>query len=549
MTLPVLNHFRRPRPASRSRWLDRGLALLRPSWQAAPLRRLVQACFFLLFLYLFFYVSWPYGEPFHAELLSSKEYLPAELPLLLDPLVGISATIAARAVGIALMGCGIVLAISLFIPRGFCSYACPLGTILDLFEGCMGRWVRGKNGASAGWWRHLKYYLLAAVLVAAAFQVMIAGYVSAIPVVTRAMAFLLAPLQLGTLRNWSQVREVGWAEWLSIGLFASIILASLFRQRFWCRYVCPSGAVFSLVAKVGLTGRHVTDGCVECGRCADVCPFDAVDEDFTTRGLDCAWCQTCGGACPAGAIQFTLRGRREGLKEGGEDRSKSPSPSRRGFLAAGIGAVAVAIGLRSARGTQPAALAPIRPPGSRPEAEFLAMCVRCGQCYQVCPGPVLRPSGLEGPVESLWTPVADLLHAGCHQDCNFCTQVCPTGAIRSLTIYQKRRTPMGIAVIDDDTCLAHQGAEFCRLCADECDAAGYGAIEMRTIELAMEDVPEGLFSDEQLEAMGHTEAPFVNADACVGCGLCQYRCHAALVKQRKELDQAAIAVQALKRER
>ena len=100
----------------------------------------------------------------------------------------------------------------------------------------------------------------------------------------------------------------------------------------------------------------------------------------------------------------------------------------------------------------------IRPPGSVPEPEFLALCVRCGHCYQACPGPVLRPAGFEAPIEALWTPVADMLHAGCHQDCNFCGQVCPTGAIRPLPIEEKRRTAMGLAVVRTDTCLAHVGA-------------------------------------------------------------------------------------------
>ena len=58
------------------------------------------------------------------------------------------------------------------------------------------------------------------------------------------------------------------------------------------------------------------------------------------------------------------------------------------------------------------------------------------------------------------------------------------------------------------------------------------------------NIPEGLFSDEEIDAMSHTEAPFINPDNCVGCGLCEYRCHSALVKQQKQLSQAAIYVTA-----
>jgi len=184
----------------------------------------------------------------------------------------------------------------------------------------------------------------------------------------------------------------------------------------------------------------------------------------------------------------------------------------------------------------------VRPPGSVPEPVFLDLCVRCGQCFQACPGPVLQPAGWDAPLEALWTPVAVMTHAGCHQECNFCTQVCPTGAIRPLSLEEKKTTSMGLAVIDTKTCLPHTGQQDCRLCIDECDAAGYRAIELRRIKLPMDDIPEGIFSDMELEEMSRIEAPFINADACVGCGLCEYRCHAALVKQQKSLTHSAIRV-------
>lgn len=539
----TLNHFRSAKPGNRRRWLDRVLRPLGPSWQAAPVRRFVQLLFFVLFLLLFFYVSWPYADIFATDLFSNKEILPAESFLLLDPLVGLSAAIAARAFNIALVGTALVMIASLLVPRGFCSYVCPLGTLIDLCDGLVGRHLRPKEAVSAGWWRYLKYYLLTAAILAASFGVLLTGFVAAIPVVTRAMAFIVGPLQLGMMRNWSQVRDIGFGEWFSVALFAFILLAGVLRKRFWCRYLCPSGALFSLMASLRLTRRHVTSDCIECGKCVEACPFDAIEDDFTTRGLDCTWCQACGGACPTEAIQFAAGTRHENSKVASDSASRT-LPARRGFLAAAIGGVAAAIGLRSARGDSGQSTRLIRPPGSVAEPEFLALCVRCGHCFQVCPGPVLRPAGLETSFEALWTPVADMLHAGCHQDCNFCTQVCPTGAIRPLTIEQKRQTPMGLAIVRENTCVSHTGDDFCRLCADECDAAGYSAIEMRRIELPIGEIPEGLFSDEEIDAMSHTEAPFINADKCVGCGLCEYRCHAVLVKQQKELDKAAVYVTA-----
>lgn len=189
----------------------------------------------------------------------------------------------------------------------------------------------------------------------------------------------------------------------------------------------------------------------------------------------------------------------------------------------------------------------LRPPGSVAEQEFLRLCVRCGECFKVCPGSVLQPAGLECGLDALWTPVAVMTHAGCHQECNFCTLVCPTRAIRGLSLEEKRRTVMGLAVVDTRVCLPHRGERDCRVCFDECEAAGYHAIEMRAIKLEMGHVPEGAVSEEQLEEMGRIDAPFVDGKKCVGCGLCEYRCQSALVKQQGLLRERAVRVVAVGR--
>lgn len=540
------NHDTRPvEPRNRTgrrTWAGWLLAWLGPSWRASPLRRGVQAACFVLFAYLFFYVSWPYAQTFSGDILSDKEWLSVEAFLWIDPLVGLSTAIAARAIPVALIGAAVVLLFNVFVPRGFCAYVCPMGTLIDLADWLIGRRVGGLRLENDGWWVHLKYYVLAAVLVAAGFGVLLSGFVAAIAVVTRATAFTLGTLQLGWLRSWTQVRDFGPADWISIGLFVAILAAGLLRPRFWCRYVCPTGAVFSLASVLRWTRRRVDTTCVACGKCLEICPFDAIGDDFTTRTLDCSTCRTCRGVCPVGAVQFVRRAGEDWRRPSHTALPDRPAPSRRSFLAASVAGAAAASGLRagSSAGSESEAL--LRPPGAVAEPAFLDLCVRCGQCFQVCPGPVLQPAGWGAPWEALWTPVAVLTHAGCHQDCNFCTQVCPTGAIRPLSIEEKRKTSMGLAVIEQSTCLPHAGRQDCRLCVDECDAAGYRAIEMRRIRLPMENIPEGVFSDEELEQMGHIDAPFVNPEACVGCGLCEYRCRAALVKQEKLLDGSAVHV-------
>lgn len=531
------------------RWLNVILRRIGLTWRFSPVRRVIQVLFLLLFLYLFFHVSWPYTKVFSEKIISDKEWLPVEFFLWLDPLVGVASSIAGRYWSVALLGAGGIFLVCTLFPRGFCGYICPLGTLMDGFDWLIGRRVRRLRLKGAGWWLHLRYYVLAAVLVAAVGGVTLAGYVAAIPVLTRGFLFTGGRLQLGLMKSWEHVGPAQWTFYLSLGLFAMAFLLGFFRRRFWCSYVCPSGALFSLFSLFRIKERKVEATCIKCGKCVEFCPFDAIKEDFTTRPLNCTFCQTCGGACPRHAIKFVSRWNSENLKEENDPPVLAHGVSRRGFIMSAAAGAAVATGVRvgaaDAFHPKPKLL---RPPGSVPESQFLDLCIRCGECIKVCPGPVLYPAGLEGGWESVWTPMAIPVRSGCHQDCNFCTQVCPTGAIQALSLDEKRKTHMGLGVINTETCLPHTGRRDCWLCFQECTAAGYNAVQMRQIELDMGDISPGDMSEPGFDSirayteMSHILAPFIDPDACVGCGLCEHRCHNAYVKREGIFRRAAVTV-------
>jgi Pyruvate/2-oxoacid:ferredoxin oxidoreductase delta subunit len=91
--------------------------------------------------------------------------------------------------------------------------------------------------------------------------------------------------------------------------------------------------------------------------------------------------------------------------------------------------------------------------------------------------------------------------------------------------------------VDQATCLPFAGKEECRLCVDECDAAGYRAIEFVRVRAETDatgaPVPGSGFS-----------APVVIADRCVGCGLCQMRCYNINALEKGLLGKTAILVEA-----
>ncbi len=487
--------------------------------------------------------AWP---AHYADNLANKEFVPADLFLVIDPLVSLSTAIASRSWVWSLACAGVILVVCVLIPRGFCGYLCPLGTLIDLFDWAIGKRITRFRVPEDGWWVHIKYYLLLGTLVAAACGVLVSGYVAAIPIITRGMLFLGEPVQSGSIRGWHLVPAMNAGHFVSIALFLAVLGLGLLRPRFWCKYVCPSGATFSLGNLFRASERKVESTCINCNKCVEVCPFDAIKPDFTTRVTDCTLCQTCAGVCPTHAIKFVERWNLVELKVENDPPTGETAIGRRGFLSLAAGtaaAVAGGAGMAAATGAlganldDPNAYRPVRPPGSVPEQEFLQMCIRCGECFKACPNNVLQDEGFQQGLEGLWTPLVKADWAGCESSCNACGQVCPTGAIRPLPIEEKKVARMGLAIVNQQTCLPLAGREACQLCVDECVAAGYDAIEFQQVHTQVDD------DGNPIEGSGFL-APVVLADKCVGCGLCQTRCHAINVKEKHLLRESAIIIEA-----
>jgi hypothetical protein len=195
-----------------------------PITRCSPFRRAIQVVCLALFFYAFFYVCWPYSRHFSQATFRDKEVFPAELFLLIDPLVGVSTLLAGRIVNAATFWwTGAILLICVLIPRAFCGYLCPFGTLIDGFDWLIGRHVarfRRSSDHPRGGWGHLKYYILVAVIVSSMLGVLSSGFVSAIPVLTRGLLFTLARLQLLIVKGPSHLSPADWTLYLSVVLFA-----------------------------------------------------------------------------------------------------------------------------------------------------------------------------------------------------------------------------------------------------------------------------------------------------------------------------------------
>ncbi|MHB8090520.1 MAG: 4Fe-4S dicluster domain-containing protein [Syntrophales bacterium] len=443
------------------------------------------------------------------------DWLPADLYLRLDPLLGLNALIASREMIPRVFWSLLLIGATLLVGRFFCAYICPLGAALDGFDFLLFRKSRRTFLRAEGTLRRGKYVLLVLIFAAAATGVSLVHFLDPLALLTRFYAFFLYPLLI-TISNillyllrplfqgmgWVQLahlhhpQPVFYMSAVTLLIMGVIIALNRLTPRFWCRYLCPLGALLSLISPLGLLRRRVSPECNHCMACRNGCPMGAIKEDpLQTASADCIQCRECATICPQQAISFPA-------SFSGMGEYSGFALSRRGFVCSVGGGLALGfLSLRTPftalQGKRPL----IRPPGALPETAFLRTCIRCGECMKSCVTNTLQPSLWETGFAGLWTPKLELRMAACEPNCNVCGKVCPTQAIRSLAMEEKTHAKIGTAVLNKERCLVWAQNKLCLICDEICP---YNAIVFRPSE-------------------GYRR-PVVIASKCNGCGYCEQRC-------------------------
>ncbi len=447
----------------------------------------------------------------------------------IDPLAALSTLLASRAINAFFWPSLLLVTATLVIGRFFCGWVCPLGTILDVARPHVPSY-RTRRAPSL----NLKYYVLAVILIASVFSVNPAGIFDPLSITVRSLTVVIYPLfslmisgALGALIRW-YIPIVGpsadallsamkatvlpfhqgyfFLAGLSLVVFFGIVALEAVRPRFWCRYLCPLGALLSLIAGVSFLKRKPAALCAGCEKCREVCDTDAFSKDGVFQKGECILTEDCVRQCPEQKVVYSI---------GRKPKRTGPVVSRRwlvGSLAGGL-LIGPLLSITPGRKLKDAVGidALIRPPGARDETAFLSRCVRCSECMMVCPTGGLQPDLWAGGIEGIYCPILVPRVGYCEYRCTLCGQVCPTQAIKKLSMPDKLATVIGKAYINTNRCLPYAYGVNCAVCQEHCPTADKAIV--------FKEAPGEVAADGD-----PLKKPVVIYDLCVGCGICEFKC-------------------------
>ncbi len=504
-------------------------------------RTISQAFFFVLFVYFVF------ATEYHFKPGSEKVSGWFKFFFDINPLNLFGTSLASGVLYSTLVFGFIILIATIFFGRFFCGWICPLGSLNQFFSSFKSERKQHRGLALMKSnifkpYQNLKYYLLIILVGMAIFGSLQFGLLDPISLLARSVGMVILPaitLWLKIIFGWLWSFDISFVSvigellyrfssalflplkqphfngtfWLSL-IFMAIVVANRIYTRFWCRALCPLGALLGLLSSFSIFGlKKNLDACDSCNKCLLHCQGgDNPHKDLPHHRSECHLCLNCLYDCPQNALSFGFF----------LDRKKAkvkPQITRRKVIFAGLAGLLAVPTLRSGLSGKPE-IKPklIRPPGALKEEDFLAKCIRCGQCMKICPTNALHPALLDAGWEGIFTPVLIPIIGYCEYNCVLCGQSCPTGAIQPLTVEKKIGTEktqpvsIGTAFIDRGKCLPWAFGKECIVCEEWCPTSDK-AIQLETVK---QTLPDG--------SVLTLQRPHVIPELCIGCGACEYVC-------------------------
>lgn len=419
----------------------------------------------------------------------------------------------------------VLVVLSLLFGRIYCSTICPLGVYQDI-SSRKGRFFKKKSKKVRFNYAKpkniLRYSILAVTVIA-----FVAGSSSLVLLldpystfgritsqlfrplaiwINNSLAYLLSEMGNYTLYKVEQVSFVGLAFGLSALFFVVVTIMSWLNGRLYCNTICPVGTSLGLLSKISIFHISMDDSaCNSCGACAKQCKSQCIDSK--SKNVDdsrCVSCFNCLTSCKKNAIKLEYR-----YKKQNSDAPEAINNTRRTFLLAS-GAALTTVALANTKkfvGDNDSMLTrkPIMPPGATSLDHFNAHCTGCQLCVTKCPMQVLKPAALQYGIAGITQPhLTFSTHIFCSYDCNICSTVCSTGALKHLLLEDKKVTQIGVAHFRKEKCVVFTDERDCGACSEHCPTQAVHMIPYK----------------------GGLTIPEVTEDICIGCGACESICPA-----------------------
>lgn len=469
------------------------------------IRLIVSVAFLAMFMWAFLSLSRP--NEYFTHTISALQFFPSLHEFMETLFVGGGA------------GFIIILVLTVFFGRVYCSFLCPLGATQDVVIRLKGQSSKlNARYTKPLTWMH--YGVSGIVLLLMFFGIEIGiNLLDPFANFGRIMTNLFRPVLIPANNSLSYLlgtfdinlfsprvmHALSTAVLVYTAVFfGGLIAASILGNRIYCNTLCPVGGILSIVSakavyKIGIDAEK----CTACGKCESVCKSNCID--YLNKKVDfsrCVACFNCLDTCGFEAISYT--GAKGSKAEGGGRREaiKSMGIAGAGMLLAMLPEKARAAGddnlLPKKREIQ------VLPPGAKNLKHFTDTCIACHLCVSACPAKVIAPGFLENGISAMLQPRLDYEKSYCNYKCTTCTVVCPAGALSPLTREQKQVTKIGLAKFVKEKCIVHVKKKDCLVCNEYCPTKACSLVPYE----------------------GKLKIPKVIENLCIGCGACENRCPA-----------------------
>ena len=433
----------------------------------------------------------------------------------------------------------VLVLLTVIFGRIYCSVICPLGIFQDGISRVAEK-VKGKknrfNYSSAKSWLRYSVFALFVIAMIASISVVVSLLDPYAAYGRMASNFFTPVYRLGNnlfalfaerFDSYAFYSVDVWIKsWITFGVSAitlAVVGVLAWRNgRAYCNTICPVGTVLGFLSRFSIFRMTIdADKCTGCKVCERNCKSSCIDSK--TMQIDhsrCITCFNCVDKCKFGAINYTFaigKKKDNAVSENtvADDESRN-GVSRRDVLSI-VGLLAVSSTIKAQQLHVDGGLAaiedkkipnrktPIVPPGAQSLKNMKNRCSACQLCVSACPNNVLRPSN---KLATLMQPEMSFERGYCRPECVECSQVCPSGAIKSITKAEKTRTSIGNAVWIKDNCVVIRDSVQCNNCEHHCP--------MGAIMLVAQD-PGNSKS---------LKIPVIDKEYCIGCGACENLCPA-----------------------